>query len=394
MVQIIRDNRKPTGLEKFGELLSSGLRGTAQGGQSLMNSINARKERGALAERFGDEFKDVRDPQARSQMLQGALQKENQQSKFANEYEADEESFNKIKEAFGEKFAKIWRSSPQGARTELTKAALDARSRGIDLDKLIGEQTQNDMPSETNAPKTNSEYKLNTEGMTPKETVQYKSSLRKENLPIWQESIKKSKNYRELDRDINTLENLNERKNLPEGLSKLLINPETGAPYELVTAVKNMHPDVQQFVKTIARQATQARESFPGRVTNFDLQKYMQQFPSLFNTYEGRKIILDQMGLVNKAHTVFENALSEVYNKHKLSGITPEDAEDMAEKSVKNELDEINSKISNLASNGEQLAKSSNELSGKMVDVIGPDGNIYEVDESEVEALPEGYRVK
>ena len=33
-------------------------------------------------------------------------------------------------------------------------------------------------------------------------------------------------------------------------------------------------------------------------------------------------------------------------------------------------------------------------LSGKMVDVIGPDGQIYEVDQSEVESLPEGFRIQ
>ncbi|RPI85129.1 MAG: hypothetical protein EHM34_02405 [Nitrosopumilales archaeon] len=33
-------------------------------------------------------------------------------------------------------------------------------------------------------------------------------------------------------------------------------------------------------------------------------------------------------------------------------------------------------------------------LSGRMIDVIGPDGNEYELDESEVEQLPPGFRIK
>ncbi len=33
------------------------------------------------------------------------------------------------------------------------------------------------------------------------------------------------------------------------------------------------------------------------------------------------------------------------------------------------------------------------ELSGRMIDIKGPDGQIYEVDESEIEQLPEGYLV-
>lgn len=37
--------------------------------------------------------------------------------------------------------------------------------------------------------------------------------------------------------------------------------------------------------------------------------------------------------------------------------------------------------------------KKPEKLSGKMIDVIGPDGQEYEVDQSEVEQLPEGYRI-
>ena len=42
--------------------------------------------------------------------------------------------------------------------------------------------------------------------------------------------------------------------------------------------------------------------------------------------------------------------------------------------------------------NKSDIEKSS--LSGKMVDVLGPDGQVYEIDESEVEFLPEGYRLQ
>ncbi len=37
---------------------------------------------------------------------------------------------------------------------------------------------------------------------------------------------------------------------------------------------------------------------------------------------------------------------------------------------------------------------SNKQLSGKMVDVLGPDGEIYEVDQSEVESLPQGFRIQ
>lgn len=44
----------------------------------------------------------------------------------------------------------------------------------------------------------------------------------------------------------------------------------------------------------------------------------------------------------------------------------------------------------------QKSGKKGNEpkLSGKMIDVIGPDGKIYEVDQSEVDLLEEGFRIK
>ena len=327
-----------------------------------------------------------------------------QKSKFAQEFQVDAENYTKIKDAFGQNFAEIWRASPTGARTELTKAALEARARGIDLDQVLtgsgaAEQTEplsKPISSKVAKPKESvPDYNLDVSGMTPKEKVKYKSELRGENTKIWKEAVDKKKNYSELSRDIKTLDNLNERKNLPEGFGKLLINPETGAPYDLATAVKDMHPDVQRWVKTIARQATQAQSSFPGRVTNFDLMNYMRQFPSLFNTYDGRKVILKQMELTNQAHELLEDALDKVYSKYKLSGITPEDAYSMSHDMVKDKIADIDEKLIHLSDEGEQLASPKKDtMSSRIIDVIGPDGQEYEIDESEVEMLPEGFRIK
>jgi hypothetical protein len=54
---------------------------------------------------------------------------------------------------------------------------------------------------------------------------------------------------------------------------------------------------------------------------------------------------------------------------------------------------EYESKLKEIAVQEKKNSKNKPKLSGKMVDVVDSDGNEYEIDQSEVEFLPEGYRV-
>ena len=379
--QVIQRN-KPS----FGEMVGGNLGGGIS--QGFSQAMQAKEKQQLVAQEFSNKLGMLQKEYDLKSKLAG--EERDAKSKIgAQDADIEKENFDKIKTAFGEKFANIWQASPAGARTELTKHALDVKSRGIDIDKVLSGQ-QSPMPEQNS-----DEYKLNTERMNEKNIIDYKTALRKENLPIWKESVDKKKGYKELGRDIRVLRNLDKRGNLPEGLEKLIINPETGAPYDLATAVKDMHPDVQQWVKTIARQATQAQTAFPGRVTNFDLQSYMRQFPSLFNTHEGREVILNQMELVNEANELFEDALVKVYQKHKLNGITPEDALELTENKLKDKLEVINKKIEDLSSKGVSLALKEAEEGSNVMDVYDASGQkVGTIDMKDVGSLPEGYTIR
>jgi sulfur relay (sulfurtransferase) DsrC/TusE family protein len=382
MVQII-PKAKSTG-DRFAQAFNN----LGESASTLIpEEIQGRKERKQLGSLIGKDVSDIRNPD----FLKLLLQNHGKQSNNQGELENGLMDYDTVKKFAGQDVADFYKASPVGGKTKIVQAIIEGMQRGQKFGDMLGNNLENKKP-ETNS----GEYKLNTEGMTPKETNDFKMNLRKENSPIWKDTVDKNKSYRELDTDIGILSKLNEKKKLPTGFSKLLINPETGAPYEAVSAVKDMPTDVQQWVKTIARQATQAQTSFPGRVTNFDLMSYMRQFPNLFNTYDGRKVILKQMKLTNEAHKLMTESLNKVYNKYKLSGITPEDAEDMAHENVKGRLEEIDKELLNLASEGEILADESKDekKSNKMIDVIGPDGQLYEIDEAEVKLLPQGYKVK
>lgn len=348
---------------------------------------------GGLGQGFSQAVQQKQKNRSQMEILRekASLDRQTQIEKLRGQSEAEKENYKKIEKAFGKEFAEVWLASPTGARTALEAAAIQQGSRKLPVSGLFGKEENKEEKQQDTG------YQLNTEGMSPKDIVSYKSALRKENTPLYTETKEKQKSYNELNRDVKILRGINKRKNLPEGFGKLLINPETGAPYELVTAVKNMHPDVQQWVKTIARQATQAQGAFPGRVTNFDLTQYMRQFPSLFNTYEGREIILDQMDLVNQANKLMTDAIDKVYAKYKLSGITPEDAQSMAEEMVKDKIAAIDEKLFSLGQEGELLAEpptTSKENEGR-IPVYDEQGNeVGDIDASEIDQLPEGYTTK
>ena len=46
--------------------------------------------------------------------------------------------------------------------------------------------------------------------------------------------------------------------------------------------------------------ARRAKDFFPGRVTNFDLDQFKQGFPTLANSAEGRRLIAEQLALGNR----------------------------------------------------------------------------------------------
>jgi hypothetical protein len=371
MVQIVP--RLPTGLEKFLQAFGGVTSGLAQGGAEIGQALQGRKEREVLADKFGEEFKNIRNPDLQRSLLSDKMKIQAEKQKLDLQRESDMENYENYKDIFGERAAKTWLGLGQGERTAFTNALLDAKFRGLDLDKLLNglgagsqstnvvEDLQHTSPDQIIKKDAVPDYKLNTQGMNPKDIIHFQADLRKSNQPIWKESADRLGNYNELSRDIKTLDNLNKRGNLPKKFGKLLINPVTGAPYDVVSAVKDMHPDVQQWVKTIARQATQAQTAFPGRVTNFDLMAYMRQFPSLFNTTEGRDIILKQMELVNQAHQLYEDALNKVYKKYKLSGITPEDADTLAHQMVDGMIAQIDEKLASLAFEGERMSSGGQE---------------------------------
>lgn len=396
-------SKQPSASQQFAQAFSN-LGQMA--GEAIPQFLAGRQENEAYKKLFGEEAAGL-SPELRKLNADYKLSGQQQAQKLAGEFKSDTRNYEVMKDAFGKKFADVWRASPTGARTDLEKGAFDAAVRGLDIDELLqglpektsesqAKEVAGELPQpqlkvgEKQAPKNMKwpEMDKRPKGYTPKEWNAEKKTWRQENAPIFERN-KEKVNVTERDAlGIKKLTKLNQSQKLPEGFERFLLNPETGDFYGLAQVAGLASPEAQEWIKEIARFQNRAKDSFGAKVTNFDLQSYMKQFPGLLNTPEGRSRILRMMKINNELDSLHERALNLIYGKYGLSGIPQEEAEKLAQSMITDETERLNNEFLELDNFNR------NALSGKMVDVIGPDGTPYEIDESQIDQLPEGFRIQ
>lgn len=330
MVQIIPRTQKTFG-EHFGAGLQRGVGGGLDMLQQLMGQAVQNKaqepERKRISELIGQDVSSIKNPEMLKMLLQSKLSKEENADKLKGEYAADEGNYNKIKNAFGEKFADVWRASPTGARTALTQAALEARARGIDLDQIlsmpqvqetlgINAHTQNaaqkfENPEEQQVYNELEQIKSGQdEGLLPEESIARGKERYATGLKEYQEAGTKLHTFARDKERLDILEDLNKSEKLPKGLGRVNVDLKEGN-LRLPTLAS---PEAQRYIKTLNEFSAGAKDTFGSRVTNFDLAQYLKRFPTLLNTKEGRRQILDQMKLVNQINSVYYKNLKKVYD--------------------------------------------------------------------------------
>lgn len=336
------------------------------------------------------------------QLKQGAAQQKAQAEDFV-----DEESTKQIEKAFGPQFAKIWKNAPMGGKTELIKQGLDAKLRGIDINAMLKdsgfestEQPQNEVTQAKKPPQMKDgkipddyqwpDFTKAPEGYTPKDWREERKSWRSENSPVFLENKTRLSNDKKDALSIKRLKAINSK--LPSGLARIIINPSTGEPYGLAQLTGKVPPAVQEFEKIRAQFQNRAKDAFGSRVTNFDLVSYMKQFPTLLNTEEGRSRIIDMIRINNDLDSLYNDALDKVYKKYSLNGIPMEKADELAKSLIEDKTEELNNEYMQIDDRNHMEEDTS--PSGRMVDVMGPDGQMYEVDEREAEQLPQGFVIQ
>lgn len=394
----------------FSQRLSAGVGAGLEFGSQIMQQKKAEEQLQQENEQFekltGMDISGIRDPKIRQEAFSQVMQGRREQQKFSGEKHLSDRNYNDIKDTFGEKFANVWRASEPGAQTELVRDAIDTINRGGDIQNYLQEidapkkestleTIPEKLPQMKNG-KISSDFKWpnftkRPAGYTPKEWTDTRKDWRKENVPIFEQNNAKLDATNADILATKKLRTLSDK--LPEGIERIIINPETGDLYGAAQLAGLASPEVQEWVKTISRFQNRAKDTFGSRVTNFDLMSYMKQFPGLLNTKEGRNRIIRMMDINYDLDKLYSTALQKVYQHYGLNNIPQEEADKMARGMIEEETDRLKTEyLGHDAQN--QQAESKKGLSGKMIDVIGPDGQFYEIDQSELDQLPEGFRIQ
>ncbi len=230
--------------------------------------------------------------------------------------------------------ARLAAVAPVGGQTEIFKAALDEfkRSGRPLMQSLGGAQEQQVSPEIAEAageqmeapetPRMQPKAQVDADlGLTPSERAKRESERYKTGLPIYQETTQKLKVLRDDEDRFKVLQQLNESGKLPKNLERLNVDKEGNLKFPYGAT-----PEAQRFVKTLNEFSAGAKDTFGSRVTNFDLQQYLLRYPTLLNTEEGRRQLIQQMKIVNQINTAYYGALKKAYNE--AGGIRKIDADE------------------------------------------------------------------
>jgi hypothetical protein len=214
-----------------------------------------------------------------------------------------------IKSGYPEETAKIWQNqmenAPTGGQSDVIKNVNDLIRRSKSGKGLGGqEETKAKIKPSIDIPGTNlGALELDFPelpepvGMTPSDIVRQNEYREKTNIPIYNEAVDRLNGLDDEYREVKHLQDLNEIPGaLPSGVQRWNVDWDTGELKVKALAT----PETQDYIKTVARMARKAKDSFPGRVTNFDLDQFKQGFPTLANSTEGRRVIAEQLALGNR----------------------------------------------------------------------------------------------
>jgi hypothetical protein len=214
-----------------------------------------------------------------------------------------------IKSGYPEETAKIWQmqmeNAPVGGQSDVIRQVNDKINRSPAGQGRNGEaETKAESAPSIDIPGTNlGALELDFPdlpepvGLTPADVVKQNEYREKTNAPAYTETVDRLNALDDEYREVKHLQDLNEIPGaLPTGAEKWNVNWDTGDLRVKALAT----PEAQDYVKTIARMARRAKDFFPGRVTNFDLDQFKAGFPTLANSPEGRRLIAEQLALSNR----------------------------------------------------------------------------------------------
>ncbi len=211
------------------------------------------------------------------------------------------------------------------------------------------------------------------EGLTAKDASISDKDRYDKNLPLFEEFDKHKESLNRNEERYNIMSSLSSK--LPKNIGRINVNEDGNLRFPFLA-----NSETQRFVKTLNEFAKGAKDTFGSRVTNFDLEQYMRTFPTLLNSEDGVKQILKQMKIVNDINKVYNNSLSEVFDR--AGGIRKIDydvAKRYAEKISKPKIESLVKKFQEIGSF--EALPAASEFKGKRIkdkktgEILISDGN-------------------
>lgn len=230
-----------------------------------------------------------------------------------------------VEQGVPEKDAELYAKFTTGGQTQFAKDILESRKRGgqfsgkalkpfkkLEGDKEVQEehieQPRELSPEEEVHQELEEIVQKSDSGLTPSERVKRGSERYKENYPVYKEASEKLRSLSQDKERLGILKNLNESKKLPKNLARINVDKEGNLRLPFAAS-----PEAQRYVKTLNEFSSGAKDTFGSRVTNFDLAQYLKRFPTLLNSEEGRKQLIQQMKIVNDINSIYYKNLKNVY---------------------------------------------------------------------------------
>jgi hypothetical protein len=271
----------------------------------------------------------------------------------------------------------LYEASPVGGQTKIVENIVEQQSRQKAPPGIVPEDIV--------------DY---DKGLTPKERVKRQDARYAVQTPLVMKNSEALHGLENESMSIGLLQELDASGKVGEGVHNLNINPKTG---DLIIP-KLATAEEQLFVKTVNDFTVKAKDSFGARVTNFELDRFMQRLPTLANSQEGRQLIMRQMQIVNQINQLEKKELQKVFDQYGVRNIDYADAENKARDAIKEDKEVLRKEYLNL----EQLAKKhESETIKNMKDKVQegytamrkPDGTIKQFPTKNVPNLEEkGYQ--
>ncbi len=271
----------------------------------------------------------------------------------------------------------LYDAAPVGGKTKVVESIVEDLNRRKTPEGLVA-------PGETDYDKD----------LLPKERVKRQDARYAAQSPILMKNSETIHNLENESMSLGLLQELDKTGRIGEGLHQLNINPKTGDLFLPKAGTR----EEQLFVKTVNDFTVKAKDSFGARVTNFELDRFMQRIPTLANSAEGRELIIRQMQIVNQINGLEKREIQKVFDQYGVRNIDYADAETKARKSIEGTKEALRKEYYNFEQvakqeESEYLKKVKDKTPEGFTTMRKPDGSLKNFPNKNVSALEEkGYK--